>query len=286
MDDAACPTKRSKSLMKIINTISHLNNHVDSQADQRLLSSGDEESVAFSQKRLSFEGLSGGEQPRFMAGLFLVLVLLLHCKLILWLLKPVDVIKNPELLIMEVSLVSTPGQKSEIMPVAAPSKPEPLKKEPTKKKEPVKKKIPVFSKKAELLKQEELPKPQPSVEQTPSTSEAPVSTPQSVSRTAPAEVSSIPTISSGVIPLERVPPKYPISAANRHIEGWVKVEFTITTSGTVKDASVVEAEPAEIFNGAALKAILQWRFKEKIINGVAVEQRAVQRLQFKLTESE
>ncbi|MBL6986389.1 MAG: energy transducer TonB [Methylobacter sp.] len=91
-------------------------------------------------------------------------------------------------------------------------------------------------------------------------------------------------VSAGVIPLERVPPKYPRRAASRHIEGWVKVEFTITTDGNVEGAVVVAAQPADVFDDAALKAISRWKFKEKIVDGVAVTQRAVQTLQFKLTK--
>jgi len=90
--------------------------------------------------------------------------------------------------------------------------------------------------------------------------------------------------STGVIPLERFPPKYPMRAAKRHIEGWVKIEFTITKDGEVTDAVVVEAEPAEIFDEAALQAISKWKFKGKIVDGAAVTQRAVQTLQFKLAK--
>ena len=89
-------------------------------------------------------------------------------------------------------------------------------------------------------------------------------------------------ISTNVIPLVRIPPRYPMRAANRRIEGWVKIEFTITEQGTVKDAVVVEAQPSNIFNKAALNAIRRWKFKPKIIAGEAFEQRAVQVLQFKL----
>jgi protein TonB len=89
-------------------------------------------------------------------------------------------------------------------------------------------------------------------------------------------------ISTNVIPLVRIPPRYPMRAANRGIEGWVKVEFTITEQGTVKDAMVADAQPGTIFNRAALQAIARWKFKAKIIGSEAFEQRAVQVLQFKL----
>ncbi len=257
------------------------NSHEGGVADRNLTASADQASPLMQKKPSLFTGLAGEERPRFMGGLLLILVLLLHLGAGLWFLKPTEQPKTPSLVIMEVSLVSTPSQKAEITPPAPPKpvppKPEPPKKQPAK--QPVKKKMPVIPKQAEL------PKPQAVTEQQPAPVNA-VPTPAVpapvVSRPAPV-VSSEPRISTGVIPLERIPPKYPARAANRHIEGWVKIEFTITTSGTVENAEVVEAEPAEIFDDAALKAINQWTFKEKIVNGVAVEQRAVQTLQFKLT---
>jgi len=91
-------------------------------------------------------------------------------------------------------------------------------------------------------------------------------------------------VSTNVIPLVRIPPRYPMRAANRRIEGWVKVEFTITAEGTVKNAIVIDAQPQKVFNRAALQAIRRWKFKAKIIGGEAFEQRAVQVLQFKLSK--
>ena len=89
-------------------------------------------------------------------------------------------------------------------------------------------------------------------------------------------------ISTSVIPLVRIPPIYPRRAANRRIQGWVKIEFTITTEGLVKDPVVVQSMPNNIFNSAALKAIKRWKFKPHIIAGEAYEQRAAQTLEFKL----
>jgi len=242
---------------------------------------GDEASPAVEEKRSLFTALAGEERSRLIAGLLLVLVVLLHVWVILWLLIPGEPSKAPSQMVMEVSLVSAPVQPAPVTPPAppAPPKPEPPKKQPEKK--TVKKKVPDVPKKVEL------PKPQAVAEEAPSlpapTPVAPVSAPPAVSRPAPAVVNPEPRISTGVVPLERVPPKYPARAAERHIEGWVKIEFTITRSGTVENAVVVEAEPADVFDDAALKAIEQWIFKEKIVDGVAVEQRAVQTLQFKLT---
>lgn len=77
------------------------------------------------------------------------------------------------------------------------------------------------------------------------------------------------------VPMVRVPPQYPERALQRGIEGRVLVEFTITKSGSVKDAKVVAYEPNTIFNKAALKAVSQWKYNPKIVNGKAIEQPGV-----------
>jgi protein TonB len=88
------------------------------------------------------------------------------------------------------------------------------------------------------------------------------------------------TMSAGsdrdVIPLVRINPDYPPRALSRGLEGWVQVQFTITATGTVKDPVVVNAEPRNIFDDAALKAIARWRYNPKVENGVAVERVGVQ----------
>ena len=77
-----------------------------------------------------------------------------------------------------------------------------------------------------------------------------------------------------VIPLVRVPPDYPPHAGNT--EGWVKVQFSITATGAVRDAFVVDGSPQGVFDAAALKAIARWRYAPKIDGGVAVERVGLQ----------
>lgn len=74
-----------------------------------------------------------------------------------------------------------------------------------------------------------------------------------------------------VIPLVRIPPEYPRRALQRGTEGWVQVQFTITATGSVTDAKVVTAEPPGLFDEAAIRSILRWRYNPKIEDGVAVE---------------
>jgi protein TonB len=73
----------------------------------------------------------------------------------------------------------------------------------------------------------------------------------------------------------RINPEYPPRALSRGIQGWVIVQFTITSTGTVKDQKVVDSSN-KIFDDAALKAIGRWRYNAKVEEGVAVERRGVQ----------
>ncbi|MFP6629659.1 MAG: energy transducer TonB [Myxococcota bacterium] len=86
-----------------------------------------------------------------------------------------------------------------------------------------------------------------------------------------------------IVPIVRVNPQYPIRAADRGIQGWVEVQFTISAAGTVKDPVVVDAKPATVFNRAALRAIRKWKYSPKIEEGVAVDRPDVRvRLHFNL----
>lgn len=90
------------------------------------------------------------------------------------------------------------------------------------------------------------------------------------------------TISTNVIPISKVRPIYPRRAKRMKKEGFVKLEFTITTFGTVKDVDVVESKPVGLFDASAKRAILKWKFRAKIEDGSPIEQRAILQIDFKL----
>jgi periplasmic protein TonB len=73
------------------------------------------------------------------------------------------------------------------------------------------------------------------------------------------------------LPIVKVQPRYPSRALSRGIEGYVIVEFTVTKNGSVRDPVVVDAEPANIFNRAATKAALKFKYKPRVIDGEPVE---------------
>lgn len=83
-------------------------------------------------------------------------------------------------------------------------------------------------------------------------------------------------VDTDVVPRIRVNPAYPPSAIARNLEGWVRVQFTVTAIGTVRDAAVVASEPGSTFDDAALNAIARWRYNPRVVNGEAVERVGLQ----------
>lgn len=90
------------------------------------------------------------------------------------------------------------------------------------------------------------------------------------------------TAEGDIIPIVRINPIYPRDAAMNGIEGWVKLEFTITETGTVKSPRVIDSKPPRVFNREAMRAILKWKFKPRVVDGVAVERLATQTIDFTL----
>jgi protein TonB len=56
-------------------------------------------------------------------------------------------------------------------------------------------------------------------------------------------------------------PRYPVSALRRKIEGSVTVEFIVQPDGSVSSPRVLSANPAGLFEEAALAAAARWRFE-------------------------
>ncbi|MGQ0429960.1 MAG: TonB family protein [Gammaproteobacteria bacterium] len=81
-----------------------------------------------------------------------------------------------------------------------------------------------------------------------------------------------------------VSPVYPERARAKGVQGWVEVEYTVAADGTTRDAVVKAAEPAGVFDRAALSAIGRWRYEPHMVNGAAVEQRVSARVRFQLED--
>ena len=78
------------------------------------------------------------------------------------------------------------------------------------------------------------------------------------------------------LPIVKVAPIYPRRALSRGIEGYVIVEFTVTKNGSVSNPFVVEAEPPNIFDQAALDAAKKFKYKPRVIDGEPTEVEGVQ----------
>lgn len=77
-------------------------------------------------------------------------------------------------------------------------------------------------------------------------------------------------------------PKYPSEARSAGTTGFVEVEFTVKVDGNIGDVRVTRAEPAGVFDAAAIDAVERWRFQPVQRNGEAVAQRARLRIRFDL----
>ena len=78
------------------------------------------------------------------------------------------------------------------------------------------------------------------------------------------------------LPIVKVQPQYPRRALQRGLEGYVIVEYTVTKNGSVRDPRVVEAftadgNPTTIFNSAALKSALKYKYKPRVVDGQPIE---------------
>lgn len=93
------------------------------------------------------------------------------------------------------------------------------------------------------------------------------------------------TAEGDIVPLVRINPQYPRDAAMNQIEGYVTIEFTITETGSVRNPRVIDSRPPRVFDREAIRAILRWKFKPRVIDGVAVERQATQTIEFNLDQS-
>lgn len=86
------------------------------------------------------------------------------------------------------------------------------------------------------------------------------------------------------LPIVRVAPIYPSRALSRGIEGYVDLEFTVTTAGTVKDPVVIYST-SSLFNRAAMRAVLKFKYKPRVVDGQPVEVPGVKtRIRFELED--
>jgi|TARA_B110000438_G_scaffold302931_1_gene362330 periplasmic protein TonB len=72
------------------------------------------------------------------------------------------------------------------------------------------------------------------------------------------------------VPIFQVPPIYPRRALERGIEGCAMLQFTVTKVGSTKDPEVLWSQPPGIFDRAAMRSALKYKYKPQIRDGEAV----------------
>jgi len=91
---------------------------------------------------------------------------------------------------------------------------------------------------------------------------------------------SIAATDGDYLPLVAIAPQYPTRAAQRGIQGWCLVSFTVDGLGNVVEESiqVVDAEPSNIFDRSSLRAAARFKFQPRVVDGEGVNVDGVQYL--------
>lgn len=78
------------------------------------------------------------------------------------------------------------------------------------------------------------------------------------------------------LPIVKVAPIYPRRAQSKGTTGYCTVEYTVTTTGAVRDPVPVDCQPSGYFEQASVKAALKFKYKPRVIDGKPVEVPGVQ----------
>lgn len=81
----------------------------------------------------------------------------------------------------------------------------------------------------------------------------------------------------GLIPLVRVQCEPPRKARMEGIKGQITLRYDVNTNGMVENVQVVNSNPPRVFDLNCIKALNQWRFKPKMVDGKAMAVRGNQR---------
>lgn len=86
------------------------------------------------------------------------------------------------------------------------------------------------------------------------------------------------------LPIFRAPPIYPRRAQERGLCGYVDLSFTVTASGSVREP-IVTASSSSMFESAAKKAALKYKYKPRQVGGKPVDVAGVEvRVSFEMED--
>lgn len=75
---------------------------------------------------------------------------------------------------------------------------------------------------------------------------------------------------SDIVPLARPLHRYPSRAQARGVEGWVHLRFDVTPEGGTDNVVVVDSDPPDTFDRAAVDAVKRYKYKPRVENGAPV----------------
>lgn len=78
------------------------------------------------------------------------------------------------------------------------------------------------------------------------------------------------------LPIVKVAPIYPRRAQTRGISGYCIVEYTVTTTGAIRDPVAVDCKPSGVFEKASVRASTKFKYKPRVIDGEPIEVPGVQ----------
>jgi|GEM_PF-1682837 len=121
--------------------------------------------------------------------------------------------------------------------------------------------------------------PQAQIESVPGPEDSPADIATPAEQVAES-ITSRASFDSSYLPLVSIRPRYPEPAARDGIEGWALVSFTVNEEGRViaDTITVQDAEPANIFDQAAIQAAQRFLYNPREQNGVPVSVDDVQYL--------
>lgn len=80
--------------------------------------------------------------------------------------------------------------------------------------------------------------------------------------------------------LRRVDPEYPSSARRDAVAGSVDLAVVVSDSGTVREVSVLRANPPGVFDKSALSAVRKWKYDPRYVDGLPAEAHLTVHLEF------
>lgn len=87
-----------------------------------------------------------------------------------------------------------------------------------------------------------------------------------------------------LIPIVQIEPQYPREALLNCVGGVVNLRFTVLEDGSVQDPSIISSDPPRMFDRSALRAIVRWKFKPRVVDGRPVKREANLPLEFNKPE--